>query len=253
MEKMDKLRQTFIDGKMEIFNDETVYLGDKNKTIMDIYNLVTNATDEISRKNCKNDIYLLMSEYLPLDMCPFMREFLRLQHDFIDSLEEFDEKDLYNIKVANVLLFKALLKHDKEFPSLFAEAVPDSDQDESILEMVRIAKDIIDGKVRLKNYNEYKSGLPEGDRSVFLSIIEENKSNVGSSRVKAKTTARTKKTKSKEEEQINADKISDLQKKIDEKLEQLNKLGKLKTMDTEKEQEQEQEKPKAKRGRKKKE
>lgn len=244
---MDKLRQIFIDGKMEIFNEETTYLGDKNMTIMDIYNLVTNATDELSKKNCKNDVYLLMSEYLPLDMCPFMREFLRLQHDFVDSLEEFNEKDLYNIKVANVLLFKALLIHDKEFPSLFAEAVPDSDQDESILEMVRIAKDLLDGKVRLKNYNEYRAGLAEGNRDVFLSIGEKKESkNKTANSAKAKSTTRARKPKQKEEEDTN-EKISNLQKKIDEKLEQLSKLE---AMETKKE---EDEKPKSKRGRKKKE
>lgn len=247
MEKMDKLRQIFIDGKMEIFNEETTYLGDKNMTIKDIYNLVTNATDELSKKNCKNDVYLLMSEYLPLDMCPFMREFLRLQHDFVDSLEEFNEKDLYNIKVANVLLFKALLIHDKEFPSLFAEAVPDSDQDESILEMVRIAKDLLDGKVRLKNYNEYKAGLAEGNRDVFLPIGEKKESkNKTANSAKAKSTTRARKPKQKEEEDTN-EKISNLQKKIDEKLEQLSKLE---AMETKKE---EDEKPKSKRGRKKKE
>lgn len=241
---MEKFRQIFIDGKMEIFNDETNYLTNKNKSIMDIYNLVTNASDELSKKNCKNDIYLLMSEYLPLDMCPFMREYLRLQFDFVDSFTKFDEKDLYNIKMANILLFKALFKYDREFPQVFSEAIPDpdSEQDEFLLEMATTAKNIIDRKVRLKTYEEFRN--TSGENKEIFTPIEGIKEST-------KNKLKTKKNKMKEEIVTNEteSKINSIQKKIDEKLIELNKLQQASNVN----QQKEGEKSKIKRGRKKKE
>jgi len=130
---MENVNKLFNDAKLNRLKNE--YNTIQNKDILLLYNHIIEVNED-KLDLYFNEVYLLMSEYLPIESCPFMREYIRCMYQYKDSYQELDNLDIDNIKKSNIQLIEELLLNE-EFKNAYDDAVSDNPAEKLLLEMIK--------------------------------------------------------------------------------------------------------------------
>lgn len=106
--------------KIKLFLKEYNKIKFENKFICQVFDTII---DQNSYANhiYKTEIFLLMSELLPINECPYMREAIRVRFKYVDSDKEREELDSNFLNKADEILLKSILDRENELIQIYSE------------------------------------------------------------------------------------------------------------------------------------
>ena len=132
---MNIIKSLFSNLKIEELKEEYKYISTIDINIIKLYNILININkDNINLYD--TEVYLLMTEYLPIDKCPIMRELIRNIYNYYDSYLEENKLDLKNIKIMNLKIINTLLANN-DFKKAFEIAKANDNTDKYILNLIK--------------------------------------------------------------------------------------------------------------------
>jgi hypothetical protein len=97
---MEIIRNLYTNLKLTVLREEYKKISDIDSNITKLYDIIIKANED-DRKIYYSEVFLLMSEYLPIDLCPLMRELIRELYNYTDSYNEENNKDINKINEMN--------------------------------------------------------------------------------------------------------------------------------------------------------
>lgn len=134
---MDQIKEIYLKFKNSTFQEEYKNLEKYNPNIVKLYNIVITAADEKLELYKYSEVFLLLSEYIPLFEYPMMRELLRLKYSYNDSYQKEEDLDLRNINNFNQQLLSVLYEQIPEFKKLYKKAKATNTYEENLLNMLK--------------------------------------------------------------------------------------------------------------------
>ena len=181
---MEILRTLYTNLKTITFHKEYEEISKIDVNITKLYDIVIRTQDE-DKCLYSSEVYLLMTEYLPIDNYPVMREIIRKVYNFTDSYIDEENKDINNISNMNYEVVNILLKHDDNFKNLYKNAKPEDDYDEKIITLInKCLQNSNNNQIENENIEEKDSDIKEEENITQENIQPEKKSARKSSRKK---------------------------------------------------------------------